>query len=280
QLFDTPPLPYEERKVAVAPPGPEGRGGDVYALAIDPEAAMLDYLHMFYKISPTGVAARALRKAGAIDFATTVGPGLRDVLLTGKVKEAVVRVGKDGRPAYDAVVLDAPPTGRITRFLNIADESARLAKVGPIKTQSEGVMAVFRSAQTTVHLVTLLEEMPVQETLDAVAELQGVSLPVGSVIVNMVRTPLLPAAALAGQVDRAEVVTGLEQGGVDVDDATVSLLLGEAADHAARVALEERGRDALAGLSRPSYELPQLADGVDLGGLYALAESMRAQGLA
>src|ERR671921_2046462 len=39
QLFDTPPLPYEERKVAVA-----RGGGDVYALAIDPEDALLDYL--------------------------------------------------------------------------------------------------------------------------------------------------------------------------------------------------------------------------------------------
>ena len=280
QLFDTPPLPYEERKVAVAPPGPDGTGGDVYALAVDPEAALLDYLHMFYKLSPTGVAARALRKAGAIEFATTIAPGLRDVLLTGKVKEAVVRVGRDGNPAYDAVVLDAPPTGRITRFLNISEETSRLAKVGPIKNQSEGVMRVLRSPQTTVHLVTLLEEMPVQETLDAVAELQGVSLPVGSVVVNMVRTPLLPAAALHGGLDRAEVTAGLTRAGLEVDDATVSLLLGEAADHTARVALEERGRDALAGLSRPSYELPLLGDGVDLGGLYALAQTLREQGAA
>ena len=279
QLFDTPPLPYEERKVAVAAPGPDGRGGDVYALAVDPEAAMLDYLHMFYKLSPNGVAARALRKAGAIDFATTIAPGLRDVLLTGKVKEAVVRLRADGRPVYDAVVLDAPPTGRITRFLNISEETSRLAKVGPIKHQSEGVMKVLRSAQTTVHLVTLLEEMPVQETLDAVDELQGVSLPVGSLVVNMVRTPLLPATALHGGVDRDEVTSGFVQAGLTVDEATVSLLLGEAADHSARVALEERGRDALAELTRPSYELPLLGDGVDLGGLYDLAESLRAQGL-
>ncbi len=280
QLFDTPPLPYEERKVAVAPPGPGGRGGDVYALAVDPEAALLDYLHMFYRLSPTGVAARALRRAGAIDFATTVAPGLRDVLLTGKVKEAVVRTGPDGRPAYDAVVLDAPPTGRITRFLNISDEASRLAKVGPIKTQSEGVMAVFRSPQTTVHLVTLLEEMPVQETLDAVAELGGVSLPVGSVVVNRVRTPLLPAAALAGPVDRAELARGLSDAGLTPDEQTVDGLLGEAEDHRARVALEERGRDALSGLDRPSYELPLLGEGIDLGGLYTLAVALREQGIA
>src|SRR5688572_21708659 len=117
QLFDVPPLPYEERKVAVAP-----GGGDVWALAIDPEEALLDYLHMFYKLSPNGIPARTLRRMGAIDFATTIAPGLRDVLLTGKIKEAVVRTedkqgtagrgsgkGKKGSQAhvYDAVVLDA-----------------------------------------------------------------------------------------------------------------------------------------------------------------------------
>ena len=89
QLFDTAPLPYEERRVAVA-----RGGGEVKALAIDVEEALLDYLDMFYKLRRAG---RALRKMGAIDFATTIAPGLRDVLLTGKIKEAVTR-RHDGRP--------------------------------------------------------------------------------------------------------------------------------------------------------------------------------------
>jgi Mrp family chromosome partitioning ATPase len=278
QLFDTPPLPYEERKVAVAPDG-----GDVYALAIDPEAALLDYLHMFYKLSPTGIPARTLRRMGAIDFATTVAPGMRDVLLTGKVKEAVVRRKKDGSPVYDAVVLDGPPTGRITRFLNISHEVGGLAKVGPIKHQSDNVMAVFRSPQTAIHLVTLLEEMPVQETLDGAADLHAAQLPVGGVVVNAVREPLLPAADLiaaeAGDLDVAALAAGLKEAGVESDDGLVSALAREAGDHAHRVALEERGRDSLAALQRPSYELPLLADAVDLGGLYALAALLREQGL-
>ncbi len=279
QLFDAPPLPYEERRVAVGPDG-----GEVYALAVDPEEALLDYLHMFYKVSPTGVPARTLRKAGAIDFATTIAPGMRDVLLTGKVKEAVVRRRTDGRPVYDAVVLDAPPTGRIARFLNISSEVSGLARVGPIKTQAEGVMRVLRSPATAVHLVTLLEEMPVQETIDGVAELRGVDLPVGGVVVNAVRAPLLaPAhlkAAEAGALDRAELADGLRAAGLEVDEALVGALAAEASEHAARMALEERGRDALAGLGRPTYELPQLPDAVDLGGLYALAQDLQEQGLA
>jgi hypothetical protein len=80
QLFDVPPLPYKELKIATA----EG-GGQVNALAIDIEAAFLEYLDMFYNL---GIAGRAMRRVGAIDFATTIAPGLRDVLLTGKIKEA------------------------------------------------------------------------------------------------------------------------------------------------------------------------------------------------
>jgi anion-transporting ArsA/GET3 family ATPase len=276
QLFDTPPLPYEEKKVAVA-----AGGGDVYGLAVDPEQALLDYLHMFYKLSPTGLPARTLRRIGAIDFATTIAPGLRDVLLTGKVKEAVVRRQGD-HYWYDAVVLDAPPTGRIPRFLNISHEIGTLAKVGPLKNQSDGVMAVFKSAQTAVHLVTLLEEMPVQETLDAVDELTALGLPVGGVVVNAVRTPALaPADLLAaerGELDTGALAAGLESVGLDV--ALAPTLAAEAGDHAARVALEERGRDALAELHRPSYELPLLPDSIDLGGLYELAAMLREQGLA
>ncbi len=80
QLFDVPPLPYEEVKIATA----EG-GGVVNALAIDTEAAFLEYLDMFYNL---GLAGRAMRRIGAVEFATTIAPGLRDVILTGKKSEA------------------------------------------------------------------------------------------------------------------------------------------------------------------------------------------------
>ena len=64
---------------------------------------------MYYRL---GRAGKALDRFGVIDFATTIAPGVRDVLLTGKVYEAVQRNqrGKNARQ-YDAVVLDAPPTG-------------------------------------------------------------------------------------------------------------------------------------------------------------------------
>lgn len=279
QVFETEALPYEERKIAVAP-----GGGEVHALAIDAEQALLDYLDMFYKL---GRAGRALKKLGAIDFATTVAPGLRDVLLTGKVCEAVRRKDRAGWRSYDAVVLDAPPTGRITRFLNVNDEVAGLARFGPIHNQAQAVMRVMKSPETAVHLVTLLEEMPVQETMDGVEELRAAGLPTGAVIINMVRPVVMDGAAVASARDgqRTAIAKALSQAGLGgarrggLAERLVDPLLAQAHEHAERVALERAQREELASLGLPAYELELMGDGVDLGGLYRLAENMRKQGL-
>ncbi|MGW1059512.1 ArsA-related P-loop ATPase [Micromonospora rubida] len=261
QLFGVDPLPYAERRLTAAP-----GGGEVWALTVDAEEALLEYLDMFYKL---GAAGRALRKFGAIDFATTIAPGLRDVLLTGKVKEATTRtVGQ--RRAYDAVVLDAPPTGRIGRFLNVTAETARLAKVGPIKTQSEGVAALLRSPMTAVHVVTLLEEMPVQETVDAIAELTQLGFPVGRVVVNAARPPRPAGRA----VSAAELKRGLVAAGLPADRNTVAGLAAEARDQLIRRELEDSLRAELVELGLPLTELPLLPDGVDRAGLETLARAL------
>ena len=288
RLFDVPPLPYEEKPLAVAP-----GGGEVIGLAVDPEEALMEYLEMFYNLRRAGTA---LKKIGAIDFATTIAPGIRDVLLTGKAKEAVRRKNAAGRPVFDAVVLDAPPTGRITKFLNVNHEVAGLARVGPIRNQADAVMEVIASPLTAIHIVTLLEEMPVQETTDGVAELRAAALPVGAIMVNMVRAPLLTKAALGqalkGRLDLDQMaadlhLAGLAEGNSLVMAGTkmpltnaVSALATEAGDHGERVALEQRERAAVVELERPTYDLPWLPDGIDLGALYVLAERLRSQGAA
>ncbi|WP_026058362.1 ArsA family ATPase [Streptomyces sp. SS] len=273
QLFETEALPYEERKIAVAP-----GGGEVYALAIDAERALLDYLQMFYKL---GSAGRALKKLGAIDFATTIAPGVRDVLLTGKACEAVRRREKHGGHTYDHIVMDAPPTGRITRFLNVNDEVAGLARIGPIHNQAQAVMRVLKSPETAVHLVTLLEEMPVQETADGVAELRDAELPVGRVVVNMVRPHVLDGAAVraASGDHRDAIARTLASVGVAGGTRLVEPLLDEAVEHARRVELEREQRAVLDGIGVPAYELPFLGDGADIAGLYRLAKELRKQGV-
>src|SRR6478672_3714948 len=282
RMFDVDPLPYEERRIATGLPGPEGNPGVVHALHIDPESALLEYLAMYYKL---GRAGRALDRFGVVEFATTIAPGVRDVLLTGKVFEAVQRNSRNKKAIrYDAVVLDAPPTGRIAQFLNVNNELAGLARMGPIKSQADTVMTLFRSPRTAVHLVTVLEEMPVQETADGIDELREARLPVGGVVVNLVRPRDLDrgdlAAALEGNMDRAAIRSDLKEAGVQDGNGLVDGLVAEAGDHAERRALEDDQRALVSELEVPTYELPRLAGGVDLGGLYELPTALREQGMA
>ncbi len=281
-LFGTAPLDYTE--LVLAESGPRGR---VHALAIDPEAALLEYLELFYKLGPAG---RGLRKMGAIEFATTIAPGIRDVLLTGKAYEAVRRRDARRQHVYDAVVMDAPPTGRIGSFLNINAEVEQLARVGPIHSQAASIMRVLRSPQTAVHFVALPEELPVQETADGIAAVHVLGLPVGAVVLNRTTTPRLStpdlAAAAAGTLARDRVAAALaatrpganvrspRAGGAADDERTVDALLAMATDHARRVATESRHRDELGALGRPVIDLTRLPGGVDLAGLYGLADTL------
>jgi anion-transporting ArsA/GET3 family ATPase len=275
QLFDRPPLPYSEERIASAP-----GGGEIRALAVDADAALMEYLSMFYNL---GFAGRTLRRMGAVEFVTTLAPGLRDVLQTGKVKECVGRTDEAGRHMYDAVVLDAPPTGRVVKFLDVTKAVQDVAKVGPVRGQSEGVVRLLHSGDTAVHLVTLLEEMPVRETLDAVAELDGADLRPGAVFVNRVRPPRLAArsvvSAAGGRVDAACVRAGLRTVGLDLSDADLDGLIAETVEHAIRVRAEQRAREWLAEADLPAVELPELVDGVDMGALYELAETLVDQGV-
>ncbi|WP_028648524.1 ArsA-related P-loop ATPase [Nocardiopsis sp. CNT312] len=281
-LLGRPPLPPEEREL-IALPG----GGRVCVLAADAEAALLEYLAMFYGM---GRAGRALTRLGVVDFATTVAPGLRDVLLTGKATEAARRRAGDRRGTggasaafhYDAVVMDAPPTGRIGPFLNVNSEVAGLARVGPVRSHADKVMDVIRSERTLVHFVTLLEEMPVQECKDGIAEIEGLGLHAGSVFVNMVRPPLLGeddlATAADGGFDGAALVPGLAAAGLADVPGLAAALSGEVRSHALRAGLERRTREDLAAVGRPVVDLPYVEGGVAWPALERLADALKRQG--
>ncbi len=288
QLFDVPPLPYDERKVAVG-----HGGGEVFGLVVDPKAALLEYLQLFYKL---GRAGNLLERFGAVDFATTIAPGIRDVLLTGKVYEAVRRRAsgrgpsrhkgpQSNEPAYDAVVLDAPPTGRIVRFLDVNTEVVGLARVGPIRNQADSITRLLRSPA---------DGRPRGDPARGDA---GPGDPR-----RARRSAAAPAAARrhrgqrgarAGAAGpRADRRGGRAAGphrgggrawprpGCRTATASSTACSPRPKEHGARVALEKRERTRVKATGRPVYELPALSGGVDLGGLYELARILVDKGMA
>jgi anion-transporting ArsA/GET3 family ATPase len=152
-----------------------------------------------------------------------------------------------------------------------------------VNRQAESIMRLIRSPQTVVHLVTMLEEMPVQETLDGIEELRAFDLPVGAVIVNRVHEPLLPAGAMrgaaAGKIDPTALARSLDAAGLVADDVLTAGLSLEASEHARQLAIERKLRLRLRTADRPTYELPEL-DSTDVGRLYDFAVRLAAQGAA
>ena len=274
QLFDVPPLPPTDTQLVAM----EG-GGTVWALALQIEHALLEYLDMFYNL---GFAGRAIKKVGAIDFVTTVAPGLKDVLVTGKIKERVIATDKKGARLYDAIVVDSPPTGRIGNFLDVTTAMRDLAKSGPIRNQSEGVSALLHSADTMVHLCTLLEAMPVQETIEAVAELRGKGLHVGAIIINRANPAYLPEsesdAIAEGSIDSARIEKSLVAAGVRLSADDLAGLLTETIDYAARLQAQQIARAELDEIDTAQVELPTVENGVDLGALYELSAILKKAG--
>ncbi|WP_243831954.1 ArsA-related P-loop ATPase [Naumannella halotolerans] len=265
EVFGTDPLPSDsEPRLARL-----SDGGQIHGLHVDAEQALAEYLAMFYKL---GVAAKAMDRFGLFDFATSIAPGLRDVLLSGKVYEAVRRRAKNSPDSYDAVVLDAPPTGRIGTFLNVHAAISGLAKVGPIRSQADSILQLFRSRATVVHLVTLLEDMPVTETLDAITDLAPTRIRVGSLIANRIReTPMADA-------DLQAAARGALPMQVPALDADRNTALREEFASDARVILDERAHHArLAELGLPLVSVPVVPGGIDRGALLAIADRLRAE---
>ena len=238
---------------------------------------------MYYKL---GRAGRALDRFGVIEFATTIAPGVRDVLLTGKVYEAVQRNAATRRPArYDAVVLDAPPTGRITQFLNVNGELAGLAKVGPIKTQADTVMTLFRSPRPPCTSSPCSRRCRCRRPPTGSPSCASASCPVGGVIVNQVRPRDLAPGRPRGRPHRharREHDRRRPQGGQGRRRRTSWSTRWSPRPATTPSAEPSRTRSAPSshGLDVPTYELPRLAGGVDLGGLYELAANLKDQGLA
>ena len=246
-VFDTAPWDFTER---------EFRPG-LWGMSIDPEASLQEYLALFYGAQRL---SRLVAKAPAVEFATQAAPGIKDVLLIGKVKEMERRRDPDGRFHYDLIVMDAPPTGRIVNFLRAPDATTELVNLGPIRAQAQTVIEMILDAErTNLVLVTLLEEMPVTETIESVEALDELGVALGPVLVNRVTEAVLDAEEVKALADLNpdDVVALAGEAALELDGPAAADLLELGADHLARLELEERMRERLAEqLDLPTLELP------------------------
>jgi anion-transporting ArsA/GET3 family ATPase len=168
------PLTYAEVTLA-AGGGPDG-AADVRARTLTPDDALIEYLrdHGMKRVS------KRLASSGAIDVVSTAVPGIKDILVLGKVKQL------ERSSAADLIILDAPAAGHAVTFLMSAHGLLDAVRVGPIRSQAQEVIELLTDpARCQVVLVTLPEETPVNEVVETAFKLEdrvGVSL--AAVVVN------------------------------------------------------------------------------------------------
>ncbi|MDP9452892.1 MAG: ATPase [Actinomycetota bacterium] len=230
RLFGRPPLTYVESTLAPA----AGTIAEVRGRTITPDDALLEYLedHGLRRIS------RRLVSTGAMDVVSTAAPGIKDILILGKVKAL------ERSEAADLIVVDAPAAGHAITFLLSVRGLLDAVRVGPINAQARDVLELLSDpARCSVVLVTLPEETPVNEAVETAFTLEdrvGVSL--GPVVVNGLY-PLLP---------------GLDIDPVEAAEAAGTSLRPGEAEALAEAAAFRRDRQALqqAQLERLDERLP------------------------
>ncbi|HEX2575946.1 MAG TPA: ArsA-related P-loop ATPase [Aquihabitans sp.] len=241
-MYGRPAFSYDEVVLA------EGGGdasAEVRARTLTPDDALVEYLEE----SGMSRISKRLMSSGALDMVSTAVPGIRDLLVLGKVKQL------EQRADSDLLVLDAPAAGHAISFLQSASGLADAVRLGPINKQALDVLELLGDpARCQVVLVTLPEETPVNELVDTAYQLEdrvGVSL--GPVVVNGCYPPL-PGLDV-GPAEAAKAAgTSLRKG-----EATT---LAEAASfRRERMALQREQVERLASaLPLPQLHLPYLFD--------------------
>jgi anion-transporting ArsA/GET3 family ATPase len=240
--------------------------GDLYAISIDAQNAMEEYLRV-----KAGMVGQLLSSSRLFAIFAMATPGMRELLSIGKVWElAQFERRTEGAAAYDFVVVDAPATGHGVGILRTPRTFADIARVGPIARQGRIIAQTIADPSFTgMVAVATPEEMAVNETLALREALGSEALGLDAVILNA----LYPARFADSELER-------------LDDALAGAT-SPLARSALRAALSEHDRAARqreqqlrlnAGLDCVPLELPHLfCDHLGPAELAALADALERQ---
>jgi anion-transporting ArsA/GET3 family ATPase len=261
---------------------PEELSPGVWGMGIVPEDALAEYLDVQYHMKRI---SRLFTNTHFVDYITTAAPGLKDILVLGKVwyLEQGPRSGGT-KHAFDTIIVDAPAAGHMLTFLAAPMGLANMVGVGPVKRQSDWLVEMLRDPKRTrVHLVTLPEEMPVSETVETFNALQtGIGIDAGTVFANAVYSELLTPDeekeldAMASQKRLDELAIEAKSVGLTLDEEDLHALVGYARFLGARRAIQSAHLAKLRkAIEDPVVEMPFLfSAGLALPDVETLADSI------
>ena len=174
--------------------------GDLHALSVTPAEATEEYLVRMLRFRLLYETVFRNRFVAPLMDGIL---GLGDLISIGKILDlewlrADGTLGHDatGPHRWDLVVVDGPATGHGLSMLRAPKSMMDVAKVGPLFQNSREIRDLVADRERfTVLLVTLAEDMPVSEVLQAVETLHNdIDVDVAGIVVNSVPRPLFSDA--------------------------------------------------------------------------------------
>ncbi|MFN2525021.1 MAG: ArsA family ATPase [Actinomycetota bacterium] len=246
------PLSYEPSKLAPS----------IWGINIVPEDALAEYLDVQYRMKRI---ARIFKTTNFVDYVAAAAPGLKDILVLGKIWFLEQQRGAGKPMGFDTIVVDAPAAGHMLSFLSAPMGLSDAIRVGAIRRQSDWLVQMLRDVRRCrVHLVTLPEEMPVNETLEtARALVDRVQINMGPVFANAVYEEVLTPDEekrfdeLTGKAALQRLTTVADAQGLEDEDVTA--LIGYMRFLQERRVIQEQHLAKLTkGVAEPVVELPFL----------------------
>ncbi|MBW1990221.1 MAG: ArsA family ATPase [Deltaproteobacteria bacterium] len=131
-------------------------------LTLEPYKALAEYVGIHFKVPG---AARFVLNNRAVQYFMQAAPGWRELITVGKIWDMQETSSGRKKPYYDMLVVDAPATGHGLSFLRVPSVFTNIIKFGRMQDQNLDVQAMLTDPGTVVHVVTLPEEMPVNEAV-------------------------------------------------------------------------------------------------------------------
>jgi anion-transporting ArsA/GET3 family ATPase len=199
---------------------------------IEGKAALEEYLHM---VVPVRRVLRAVFESKVYQYFVAAAPGLKELMAIGKIWYEVDR----GR--WDLVVVDSPATGHALQYLRMPKAAVEAFTAGLVHREAKRVWGLLTDpGATAVAVVTVAEELPVNETIEICRQIRELELPEGVLFVNRFHSP----AFSVGDVERAS--TGWRHGISGARDALAKAVLAAAEEEVSWGALNEHCKARLA----------------------------------
>jgi anion-transporting ArsA/GET3 family ATPase len=239
----------------------------LFTLVVTPAEAMREYGLMVLRYR---AVYQAVFENRVVKYFLRAAPSFAELVVLGKVLHEV-RAEEQGRRRWDLVVLDAPSTGHALALLRTPGALVEAVPAGPLRRDAQWMRDILVDPATTaLALVTLAEELPVNELLELDAAVRALGMPRGPLLVNAVPEPRFadPERALLSAAEQEPAPLG--------PAARAAGLLARRAEEAARQLARLR-----AGIDLPPVVLPLVAaEAWGLAAVERIAAALAAGGAA